>query len=141
MSGVPVHYVAGFHFNPLWRTVTLVRKNKPSWQAGKLNAVGGKIEPGESALAAMRREFKEEAGLLILDWEHFATVEGAWGSVAFFRTWNPGIARTMESEQIEVVRLGDVRFAECLPNLSWLLPLAEYSHDVYEPVVVRERSK
>jgi 8-oxo-dGTP pyrophosphatase MutT (NUDIX family) len=41
----------------------LVKKSKPDWQAGLLNAPGGKINDGESALAACVREFKEETGI------------------------------------------------------------------------------
>lgn len=131
-------YVAGFHFRPLHRTVTLVRKNKPEWQAGKLNAVGGKVEPGESPLEAMRREFKEEAGLLILDWKLLLTLSGDWGLVHFYRADHPGAARTMEAEQIEMVGLDQIPYEECLPNLSWLIPLAAYKHDNYVPFTVFE---
>lgn len=43
--------------------VLLVHKNKPDWQKGKLNLVGGKVEEGEDAIACALRELKEEAGL------------------------------------------------------------------------------
>jgi len=45
--------------------VLLVLKNKPSWQCGKLNLVGGKIEPGETPDNAARRELEEESGFSI----------------------------------------------------------------------------
>ena len=44
--------------------VVLTHKNRPAWQAGKLNGVGGKIELLESPVAAMVREF--ELGLATL---------------------------------------------------------------------------
>ena len=35
--------------------VLLIEKQDPAWQKGFLNAVGGKIEPGEQPLEAMTR--------------------------------------------------------------------------------------
>lgn len=45
------------------REVLLVLKDRPEWQKGKLNLPGGKIEEGESPVAAAVRELKEETGL------------------------------------------------------------------------------
>lgn len=142
MSRAPVvkqHYVAGFRIDPEARTVVLIRKGKPEWQKGRLNGVGGKIEPTEVAPYAMRREFREEAGVDIADWDMFAVVQGLWGSVSFLRSFGPtsGV-RTMESEPIEVHDLERVPWDQCLPNLSWLLPLALYIDDAYDPVVAAE---
>jgi len=80
-------YVLGFMFSPdLWQ-VLLIRKEKPSWQAGLLNGIGGKIEPGEMPLAAMVREFREETGLDTdpCDWHAFGrmgTIDGLSDSEA-----------------------------------------------------------
>ncbi len=59
------HYVLGFipihdESEPTKRKVLLIRKNHPDYQAGKLNGIGGKVEPGEDPLTAMVRECKEE---------------------------------------------------------------------------------
>ena len=43
--------------------VLLVLKNKPAWQKGRLNLVGGKVEPGEAPHEAAVRELEEESGL------------------------------------------------------------------------------
>ena len=45
-------YVAGFLFSNDYKYVALIKKEKPAWQKGKLNAIGGKIELGESELNA-----------------------------------------------------------------------------------------
>lgn len=94
-------YVAGFLFrqkgNGIFQCegiieVALIRKIKPEWQNGLLNGIGGKIEPGEYPLGAMIREFQEEAGLYILDWQHFATMncggnrEGKFTSLLTLKT-------------------------------------------------------
>jgi 8-oxo-dGTP pyrophosphatase MutT (NUDIX family) len=59
---IPVkhRYVVGFLFSQDESKVLLVWKNRPAWQNGKLNGIGGKIEAGETPLQAMEREFKEE---------------------------------------------------------------------------------
>ena len=60
-------YVLGFAVTPD-RKILLVEKLRPKWQAGRLNGIGGKIEEGETSIAAMRREASEEAGLGHLPW-------------------------------------------------------------------------
>lgn len=66
--------VLGFAFDRANDQVLLIRKNRPDWQAGKLNGIGGHMEGGDggSTRAAMRREFAEETGVdtLLDDWRH-----------------------------------------------------------------------
>lgn len=57
------NYVLGFAFDQSGHQVLLIHKNRPTFQAGLWNGVGGKIEAGESPLKAMLREFHEETGL------------------------------------------------------------------------------
>lgn len=45
-------------------SVLLIVKNKQNWMFGKLNLVGGKVEPGEQPIAAASRELLEETGLV-----------------------------------------------------------------------------
>jgi 8-oxo-dGTP pyrophosphatase MutT (NUDIX family) len=60
----PVEYVLGFAFTPSKGGVLLIRKNRPAWQAGKFNGVGGKIESTDPTVEdAMCREFYEETGI------------------------------------------------------------------------------
>ena len=56
-------FVCGFCFDEERECVVLIEKSQPAWQAGRLNGVGGKVEPGESVADAMTREFEEEAGV------------------------------------------------------------------------------
>lgn len=67
-------YVLGFvHCHDLTRgdSVLLINKNKPANQQGKLNGVGGHIEPGEVPLQAMMRECAEETGLQLTGWRMY----------------------------------------------------------------------
>lgn len=72
---LPQNYVVGYAFRADYGAVALIEKRKPAWQAGKLNGIGGKIEPDESPAGAMSREFAEEAGVHFRPdrWLHFRT--------------------------------------------------------------------
>jgi 8-oxo-dGTP diphosphatase len=121
-------YVAGFMFGPANR-VPLVRKLKPEWQNGLLNGIGGKIEAGETPLAAMRREWREETGNDHADWYHFVSIRGENSLVHFFRTFVdnlPGIlAYNDVGEQNVIVSPAMLSpVSPVVPNLHWLIPLA-----------------
>lgn len=46
----------------------LIKKNRPSWQEGNFNGVGGAVEQNETPLEAIKREAKEETNLDIKEW-------------------------------------------------------------------------
>lgn len=140
-------WVVGFLMDVDAEWVILIRKNRPEWQAGKLNGVGGKVEPGESPITAMRREFEEETGVAWLDWHHFASLTWEEGIVHFFRAFadRPVLdrCRTMTDESVErhsVHRLNEPGPGrDCVtPNLLWLIPLAAHRHDSYDLIDVVE---
>ena len=123
-------YVCGFLFSPDRARVLLIRKRRPAWQAGKLNGVGGKVEPGESPPDAMRREFREEAGLDVGGWQHVVTLRGpddagsgrGWAG-HFFRAFGEvSAARSVTDEQLEVHPARSLP-ADMIPNLHWIVPL------------------
>ena len=66
-------YVVGFCFDEDLKHVAIVKKNRPDYQAGLFNGIGGKIEFRETGKAAMEREFFEETGVRINQdtWVHF----------------------------------------------------------------------
>ncbi len=120
------HYVAGFMFGPEDR-VALIQKIRPAWQAGKLNAIGGTIERGESPYAAMVREFREETGVDHREWKRFCQLKGSGWEVFFYLARVDALkVQTMTDESVYVVdpyRLGADR-VDILPNLRWLIPMA-----------------
>lgn len=123
-------YVCGFLFDTTLNLVVLIEKQTPEWQKGKWNAVGGKIEEGETPLQAMTREFKEEAGLEIENWLPYCILRGPNFEVHFFHS-------TLEAEKVMDVKtltaevLGVWSIARVsmwnfplLHNIRWLLPMA-----------------
>lgn len=119
-------YVLGFLFNGSRTSVVLIRKNKPDWQRGFLNGVGGSIEKGESPIAAMRREAKEEANVSP-DWQQFATMDGSGWIVYCFRAFDSAAhtnADTRTSEAIEKVGIYQLRENPTISNVPWLVHAA-----------------
>jgi 8-oxo-dGTP pyrophosphatase MutT (NUDIX family) len=127
---MPTQYVAGFLFHPQLQRVALIRKARPQWMAGKLNAIGGHIEPGEDSLKAMIREFKEEAGLSISYWKRFAVLSGAnnggWSVDWFWARIDYEVE--LQSKTDEVVAWYGIQHIpgtwSVVANLPWLLLMA-----------------
>jgi 8-oxo-dGTP diphosphatase len=116
-------YACGFLFSLDRERVVLIRKHRPAWQAGKLNGVGGKVEAGETALDAMRREFIEEAGVEIRDWHQVLTLTGADWQGHFFRAFGDvSAARAVTDEQLELHSVHKLPH-DTIPNLHWMIPL------------------
>lgn len=130
-SGRPqtMKYVVGFLLHPDRKSVALIRKNKPKWQAGLLNGIGGKIEPGETALQAMEREFLEETSVKVNGWRRYASVGGRGFLIDFFVTTATieqfNNLQSITDELLEVVPVNYIHtHNDFIQNLRWLLPLA-----------------
>ncbi len=130
-------YVLSLLFTPDRRHVVLVQKTRPSWQAGRVNALGGKLSPGESPLAAARRETREEAGVDVAAWEEFLVWEDVQYRMHACRAFDAAAERAYTAED-QTVFLADALAlpANVIDNLRWLVPLA-LDRDVAVPVHVR----
>lgn len=120
-------FVLGFLFSEDGSRVALIQKNRPAWQAGALNGLGGKIESGEKPLDAMNREFREEAGVYVGLWERFAELYGSDFEVIVFRAFSDACVAQVQQAGDEVVEVIGISAAMALPhisNLAWLIPLA-----------------
>ena len=94
--------MAGFLFSAGREQVVLVEMINPEWQRGKLNCVGGKIEAfDDSPTAAMIREFREEAGLLVNEWEEFCLVKNRGNLTHFFRSFADGNLNHVSGQEAE----------------------------------------
>lgn len=127
-------YVIGFLFAPRWERVVLIEKRKPAWQAGLLNGVGGKIEPGETPEEAIARECAEECGVTLSarGWSIIATELAAGGigdgrppTLYFLKAISARActARTCEAEKI-ILAEPHYLPRNVIPNVRWLVPLA-----------------
>jgi 8-oxo-dGTP diphosphatase len=140
-------FVDALLFDPLFKFVVLIRKTKPAWQAGKLNCVGGKIEPGETPEEAVRREFCEETGLDVPVWYRFLDLDLVRDNgelICFYSVGNVGQVETTTEETV-TVQLVDMLMLrpeiETIPNLRWMvqmaLSFAKYGENI-EKFVSRE---
>lgn len=125
----PVRYVLGFVFDALGREVALIEKRRPAWQAGRLNGVGGKIEPGETPLQAMERECREECGLTAFrePFRHFGRMRGPGFVVELFaaRAADLRQARSCTDEAVRVVPVSVAGWpGVALANVPALVALA-----------------
>ena len=120
--------VCGFLFSPSYDHVVLIHKKRPDWQAGKLNGVGGKVEEGEFALDAMRREFQEETGVRIEDWDAFLVLDDQANrfEVTYYRAVCSDLSqcKTTTDEEVEVFQVGAIFTLPVIHNLTWIIPMA-----------------
>lgn len=141
MSGSAPHfvYVLALLFTPDRQRVVLMRRSRPEWQAGRVNALGGKLLPGESAAAAASREVLEEAGVQVPEREWRETV--VWRDPVYrmhvLAAFHPAarMARTAEDQEVFLAGVRDLP-EEAIENLRWLIPLA-LDKDVELPLEVR----
>lgn len=135
--GARFEYVLALLFTPDRRRIALIRKTRPAWQAGRVNALGGKLAPGETAADAARREVREEAGVDVAGWEPVLEWDDAEYRMHVLRAISPAAERVRTAED-QAVFLADVRVLpdEVIDNLRWLIPLA-LDEDVAHPLAVR----
>lgn len=156
-----MRYTAGFLFTENLRRVALILKNKPDWQRGKLNAIGGKVEDNEDSRRSMEREFEEETGVLVQGWRFFAELHSPTGDVIHFASYASELADRVGSPTEEKVFLVEVasvetgRVCEGLPmpndggglraiapamyNLPWLVRMGVESSIMPGGYTVHER--
>jgi len=118
-------YVVGFMFNVKETDVLLIMKQKPKWQEGNLNGIGGKIEEGETPVIAMRREFKEETGIRYSDWRRVTTMSGEDWECHVFTAKSDDIFdyKTMEQEEVLLIPIAELDSYAHITNLQWLIPM------------------
>lgn len=133
LTGIDHKYVVGFVFNSTRDKVLLQEKKRPSWQKGLLNGPGGKINPNEWPIDAMRREWNEESIYSPqTPFEKFAILNGKDSDnksfqVHFFRAFGfYTISHRKEDLHDEVINIYDVNNLpdNLVPNLRYLIPMA-----------------
>jgi len=123
-----VKYVCGFAFNKKRTHVLLIKKQKPEWQAGKLNGIGGKINKDETPSHAMVREFNEEVGIktVIEDWKPMLALTDEYTWIVYFykSILDIDVARQREIEEPVIINVSTLHLFPVIPNLLWLIPMA-----------------
>lgn len=121
-------YVLGFMYTPT--RVVLIEKNRPNWQAGFLNGIGGHVEDGESWYQAMVREFREETGAYYEGWKYFAKLKGNFGEVIVYSAevtderLDMMSLSTKTDEKIKIIKLADLMQEKMLDSARWLVCMA-----------------
>lgn len=120
-----IQYVVGFLFSEDKEKVVLIEKNRPAFQAGKYNGVGGKIEEGETALQAMQREFWEETGVTIDSWKQYSILTGDC-IVYVFKAFSEKYldVKSITDEKVSIHYSFKIPELNVMPNLKWLVPMA-----------------
>jgi 8-oxo-dGTP diphosphatase len=127
-------YVVGFVFNVDKSEVALILKNRPAWQAGRLNGIGGHIEEEELPLDAMHREFREETGYGgRLPWRCFAVMGRDDRNPRFRCHCFVAVADEPHLRNLGLYTAEDQPIVVCftnaipdhaLSNIKWLVPMA-----------------
>lgn len=134
--------------------VLLILKDRPKWQKGKLNGIGGKFDPSQDHIShrhCQMREFEEETGIKteMTDWEVFAIISGqetenktgtelgSFFRIYCYRAFSDKIFKfnQPESEHPVIIDLLNpesedyIVYQPILPNVNWLIPMALYHHN------------
>ena len=127
-----LEYVCGFMFNQGLSKVALIRKNRPAFQKGKLNGVGGSLETADFSIwSCMAREFNEEAGVETdpNSWSYYATINGVNDDGEKFKVYffackgDLTKLKTTSDEEITIVDVNTIHAlrTDLVDNTSWLV--------------------
>lgn len=142
-------YTCGFVFDQYYKRVLLIQKQRPEWQKGKLNGIGGKIEFGETPLQAMLREWYEETHFELYEecLTNFATLicqDDTWDKECIIHFYSgslsnaefDGFLEFIETqtydEEIYCVTVKSLPLLNTLTNLKWLIPMAINDWNTYQ---------
>lgn len=126
------HYASCLLVNPQHTEMLLIQKNRPSWQAGKLNIIGGHIEENEEPIEAAIREVLEEVGFFldpdtVRPFCRLETQTPQEAMVYFFVAEVENLnnfSQKTDEEPVVVDIDHAVDAPNVIPNLKYLIPLA-----------------
>ena len=137
------NFCLGFAFDTSKHTVVLIRKRRPTWQAGFFNGVGGRIEEGEHPTEAMVREFEEETSVstYLDDWNLAVRLKGNDYCVYVYAAFLEDLSgvKTVTDETVVSFDLGEMweRRGELISNTAWLISLClDPDFNKFTPVTI-----
>jgi len=134
------YYVVGFPIS-LNNQVLLIKKNRPEWQKGRYNGIGGHIEKGETPLQCIIRECKEETGLITFeqDWINTVIYSGSDYIVHFYISRPINIKNYIQEtdEWLKIFDISDIPNVDTIYNLKWIIPLS-LDISIQKPVFIKE---
>lgn len=119
---------AGELYGPEEDQAIFIHKNRPAWQAGKINLPGGAIEEGETPEEAIIREFEEETGLNVGGVEKVGEMRDRDFRIHCLNIlWTVNRVIQPRPEETEKVEWMDISLAlrksNLIPNLRVIIPL------------------
>ena len=126
-----IKYTLGFIFNEDLSKVVLIRKNKPDWQKGHLNGIGGKVEHNENSWECIIREIYEESNLKFdqkdLKFSGEINSFSSWSVDVFsIKTTDEYLNSTLKTKTNEIVGIYDIEHLDnlnLLPSVKYLIPM------------------
>lgn len=125
---LPIMYSVGFLFDTERKHVLLIKKEKPEWQKGCLNGIGGKNEARENPIDTMNRECFEECGLEV-GWRECGVMlgknnDGSKFICYIFKAFDNIIYhyQQKESEQLAIYDVSTALKEPHIKNLEFLIP-------------------
>lgn len=111
--------------------VLLISKNRPDWQAGRLNGVGGHMEGNETPAQAMSRELREETGIDIdpTNVVVYAILNSDKNLVYFGYAYSRTTTlhpQALTDEVPVLLPISSLDHHAVLNNLHWLIPMATH---------------
>lgn len=118
-----------------------MEKTRPAWQAGRVNALGGKLREGEAPVEAAQREVREEAGVDVGTWDVVLVWRDPQYTMHVVRAFDDAALRahTAEDQRVFMAEVGELP-GNVIDNLRWLIPLA-LDRDVALPIEVRSAAR
>lgn len=116
----------GFLFSLDKKWVSLMKRKEEKSGKILLTGIGGHVDPGESFLDAMKREFIEEAGLDISTWKRYSTLKQPNSTIDIFKAFSDDIynIQSKESDMARFYSVDSLHIYKFRYNVHYLICMA-----------------